>query len=106
VALLSRGHEANESADERILGSGEFVDYVLKAKNEEAKKPNVAEILHDVAMSSGISEQRIVGQSRARNVCKARVEFFLRARDEAGMTAITVGVYGGRRGTRGGIEQQ
>lgn len=96
VALLSRGHEAHESADERILGSGEFVDYVLKAKNAEPVMPRVDVILEEVCASSGIPAQRILGQSRARNVCKARVEFFRRAQNEAGATVTDLGRMTGR----------
>jgi REP element-mobilizing transposase RayT len=96
VALLSRGHDAHESADERILGSGEFVDYVLKAKNAEPVMLRVDEILDEVCAVSGIPAQRILGQSRARNVCKARVEFYRRAQDEAGVTVTDLGRMTGR----------
>lgn len=96
VALLSRGHDANESADERILGCGEFVDLVLKAKNAEPAMSRVDGILEEVCARSGISAERILGQSRTRNVCKARVEFFRRAQDEAGATVTDLGRLTGR----------
>jgi REP element-mobilizing transposase RayT len=96
VALLSRGHEAHESADERILGSGDFVDYVLKLKNAGPAKTDLDEILRKVSLSSGIAAQKILGQSRERRVCKARVEFFRRGQDEVGATVTELGRMTGR----------
>lgn len=75
-ALLSRGSDANESADERILGRGEFVDFVLNAKRAERPSSAIDEILGEVSATSGIPAKTILGQSRVRTVCKARVDFF------------------------------
>jgi hypothetical protein len=86
IALLSSGHDAHDSADERILGSGEFVDFVLNARNAEHPASGVDEILEEVAVSSGIPMKVLLGQSRSRVVCRARVEFFRRAQVEAGAT--------------------
>lgn len=96
VALLARGHGAEESADERILGSGDFVDYVLNLKNVGPVRTDVDEILREVSLSAGIPAQTIMGQSRARNVCRARAKFFRRAHDEAGMTVTELGRMTGR----------
>jgi len=91
IALLSRGNDAHESADERILGSGEFVDYVLNAKRAEHSSSELNEILQEVCATSGISAKAILGQSRVRGVCKARVEFFRRALDETGASLSDLG---------------
>jgi putative transposase len=45
---------------------------------------------------SGIPAPRILGQSRPRNVCRARVEFFRRAQNEAGATVTELGRMAGR----------
>lgn len=96
IALLARGSEANDSADERILGSGEFVEFVLKANCAARPSAMIDEILQDVSASSGISAKAILGQSRARVVCQARVEFFRRAQEEAGASVTELGRMTGR----------
>ena len=47
-------------------------------------------------VGSEITAQSILGPSRVRNVCKARVEFYRRAQDEAGATVTDLGRMTGR----------
>jgi putative transposase len=98
VALLTRSPEAHEAADERILGSGDFVDSVLKAKStlQNLRHLSVEDILKEVSARSGIAEEIILGASRARKVSKARLEFYQRAQEEAGVSAAELGRLTGR----------
>jgi putative transposase len=96
IALLLRGHDGHDSADERILGSSEFVEFVLKATHPEFPASGLDEILEEVAGSSGIPVKVILSQSRSRVVCRARVEFFRRAQVEAGATVTDLGRITGR----------
>ncbi|RME52979.1 MAG: hypothetical protein D6795_06045 [Deltaproteobacteria bacterium] len=87
--VLRRKPEERELADERVLGSGEFVEEVLAAAEEEARKYNprsVDEILAEVAEEFGVEQAAITGPSRERKVARARREFYRRARREAGAT--------------------
>lgn len=98
VALMTRGDGAHGTADERILGSGDFVDSVLRAKESTNLFPhvNADEILQEIAEMSGISVETILGPSRDRRVNKARLKFFLRAHEEAGVSLAELGRMTGR----------
>lgn len=98
VALLARDSDAHEAADERILGGGDFVESVLQAKDaaQDSHHVSVGEILMEISEQSGIAAEKIVGQSRARIVSKARLELFKRAHEEAGVSAAELGRMTGR----------
>ena len=85
--VLRRKPEEREAADERILGSGEFVEEVLAAADEEVRSRvprTVDEVLAEVAQEFGVDAAAITGPSRERKVARARREFYRRARREAG----------------------
>lgn len=92
-AFLSRTDEEGEAFDERILGSGEFVESVLREREggRNRQAPGVDEILTQISEESGISREQIIGSSRCRDISKARREFFLRAYEECGIAASTLG---------------
>jgi len=98
LSLLARGSDAQEAADERILGGGDFVESVLKANATEQSGHTLTidEILMEISERSGISTDKVLGQSRARNVSKARQEFFKRAQEEAGVSTAELGRMTGR----------
>jgi putative transposase len=54
------------------------------------------DILEEVAGRSRIPVKVILGQSRSRVVCRARVEFFRRAQIEVGATVMDLGRITGR----------
>jgi putative transposase len=97
-ALLARGAGSEEAADERILGSGVFVESVLHTREMEvcSTTTGVGEILSEIAGKTGVAKDLILGPSTASIVSKARVEFYKRARQEAGMTTAEVGRLTGR----------
>jgi len=98
AAVMARGIEEREAADERILGSGDFVDSVLEAKEKAAGSSivSVNSILEEISASTGIAVAVILGQSRERTVSRARMAFFARAHEEAGVTAAELGRMTGR----------
>lgn len=85
-ALSARRPEERECADERILGSGAFVEEVWRAEGRIAPSPQRTwqAVLAEVAAKHGIGAARICGGARERAVCRARREFFLRSQEEAG----------------------
>jgi putative transposase len=92
--VLGRKAEEREAADERILGSGAYVEEVWRAAEERARtKPprGWEEILRETAEKFGLEERRIMSGSRERQVSRARREFFLRSREEAGLSVTELG---------------
>ena len=98
LALLARGSDEHDAADERILGSGDFVESILRSLDvaQRSGRHDVNEILAEVAAKAGISEELILGPSKAQVVSKARVEFYQRAQQEAGMSSAELGRVTGR----------
>ena len=90
--------EDRELADERILGSGEFVANVLR--DNDADRDNggisVEDILKDVAEKSGVRSEQILGASRSREVSRARRQFLFEAHERAGVTKSQLGRLTGR----------
>ena len=86
--VARRRPQERESADERILGSGEFVEELWRAADDTGvARPQGSweEIPGEIAGPSGIEASRILGRSRERQVSRARRGFFLRAL-EGGMS--------------------
>ena len=78
VALLAKNLDGHEAADERILGSGDFVESVLNARTtvHGSLRLRVDVILKEVSEHSGVSVEQILGQSKVCIVSKARLDFF------------------------------
>jgi REP element-mobilizing transposase RayT len=97
-ALRRRPEQRHESSDERVLGSGEFVEKVWRAEHTSppAKQRNVDEILEEVSKKRAIAPERILGASRERVVSRARREFFLLASEEAGASMAALARLAGR----------
>lgn len=85
-AVMTRRPEEREAADERVLGSGPFVEEVLAlAEGEERRQgAEVAAVLREVSELTGVGEPLILGQTRKPEVVRARELFLLRAHEEAG----------------------
>ncbi len=80
--LKRRKPEERELADERVLGSGDFVEDVLaEAEAAATWRPvrSVEEVLAEVSAEFGVNAEEIEGLSRVRNVSAARSEFYRRA---------------------------
>jgi REP element-mobilizing transposase RayT len=98
AALMARSPEERELSDERILGSGDFVESVLLDSEHcgMAGKPSIDDILQEVTQKSGINREQILGPSRERKVSSARKEFFSAAHEEAGASLSLLGRLAGR----------
>ena len=93
-ALAGRRVEEREAADERILGSGAFVEEVWR---EEGKSPRAVagrgweEILAEVASQWGLVPSEVLGKSKRRRVSLARRAFLVHAHAEARVSAAKLG---------------
>lgn len=109
VSLLKRGPEEREPADERILGSGGFVEAVLQQTTYKSAEnsPTIDEVLEEVVSRSGVSRENILGASRVRGICRVRRQFLLAACERAGASiAILARITGRSHVTvRAAIEQ-
>jgi hypothetical protein len=89
-ALAGRKFEDREAADERVLGSGRFVEEVWKEAGELIQAfpaRRWEDVLGEVAQKWDLAPEQIVGRSRQRRVSLARREFLVRAHEEARLSA-------------------
>jgi REP element-mobilizing transposase RayT len=98
AAILTQSPEDRQASDWRILGSGGFVESVLRENEAYINKTTttIDDVLKEVAAQSGISCEQILGASRSRSVSHARKQFFKRAHEEAGATISMLGRLTGR----------
>lgn len=87
-AQIARDREERELTDERILGSGGFVETVLRESGSMFARRTLAidDVLEEIAAKSGVSKEQILGESRARDISRARRQFFLIASERVGAT--------------------
>jgi len=76
-ALLGRKREEREKGDARILGSGDFVNTILRDAEQEfenasKKKISLEELISIVAKATGVSVEELLSPSRKRRVARAR----------------------------------
>ena len=84
-----RRPEEREAADERILGSGAFVEEIWRVTEAvERREPSRTwqQILEETARQRELSGEHILGPSRERRVSRARRVFYLRAVEEGGVS--------------------
>jgi putative transposase len=84
--LAMRSRTEWEKGDERILGSGDFVEAVLKSQPrlQRLDEGISVKILDDICKKWKVRAPEILSKSRARRISQARREFFLRAQEDAG----------------------
>ncbi|OGR63468.1 MAG: hypothetical protein A2X34_01400 [Elusimicrobia bacterium GWC2_51_8] len=82
--LTFRRSGEKEIFDERILGSGDFVESILKEAGELPElKISPQEIMRQVCEITGVSKKEIVGGSQARKVVKARAVYCYLAKEKS-----------------------
>jgi putative transposase len=85
-ALKRRNPEERGRGDERVLGSGSFVEKLLHdeccARLAPMKTPE--QVLAEVSRAGGVTAAEVLGPSRERRVSRVRAEFYVRAQAEAG----------------------
>lgn len=111
--LLGRKKEEREKGDERILGSGDFVNEALMKAGEDwekgkEKKIPLAQLIRKVASHFDLKEKSIFSASRRREISEARSIISHLAINDMGYSASDVGralsinrVNAGRRAARG-----
>jgi len=77
TGLLGRKKGERELSDERILGTGDFVDNVLKEANElegrkQGYKVDLGELVKGVSRDTGIEIQDLLSSKRERRISHAR----------------------------------
>jgi len=96
VALRRRGHE--EEADERILGSGDFVPGVPQAAEERLLRRiklrrlgrSITDIIEEECKTRGISPEELKGGGRRVRVSEARAAIACRSKDELGLSGAEI----------------
>ena len=77
TGLLGRKKEERELADERILGSGDFVERVLSDldqfdKNKIDRKISLSELLERISVFLGIEKEELLSGNRKQRISHAR----------------------------------
>jgi hypothetical protein len=77
AGLLGRAKDELEKGDARILGSGDFVNNILRDAEEEfenkyKEKMSLENLMMIVAKAMGVSVEEIVSSSRKRKIARAR----------------------------------
>ncbi len=95
-ALLRRKREERELSDERILGSGDFVNEILMKAGEKwekgkEKRMPLAQLIEKVASHLDLKEESISSTSRRREISEARSIVSYLAINEMGYSASEVG---------------
>ncbi len=96
--LLLRDVEDREASDERILGSGDFVESILGQCEPEEPSSSISidEVLSEVSVRTGVGSEEIIGASRSHIIAKARREFYLCAHEKTGATLAALAKMTGR----------
>jgi putative transposase len=87
-ALAGRRPEERQAGDERVLGSGAFVEELWAREGREGRRVECSaeEVLENIARRWDVAPLEILSGSRERRVSRARREFFRRAHEEAGQS--------------------
>jgi hypothetical protein len=96
LSLRRRGEKT--VSDERILGSGEFVEELLSEAEEKTKEtlgwrgriPDLPRLLSEISRREGVKEQKVRGGDRGRSVVRARKVFCQVAAKKLGYTGASV----------------
>jgi putative transposase len=83
IRLSLRRRREKVASDERILGSGEFIEQVLSETEDKAKEtlrwrgrvPDLQSLLSKISKKRGVEEQEVRGRDQRRSVVSARKEF-------------------------------
>ena len=96
LALRTRGEK--ESSDERILGSGEFVDQILRELEKRqlrqmkvrGRDRRIEDIIQEECRKREVSEPELRGGSRRLHVSEARAVIAYRSKEELGISGAEI----------------
>jgi hypothetical protein len=91
--LVALGKKNREKGDDRILGSGDFVERMLEkcGPGNFGATSDIESILADVCRTFHVSQALVLSGNRVRQVSAVRRHFFLRAHEEAGASYTELG---------------
>ena len=92
--ISARGIGQREESDERILGSGDFVNAILKEAEEKTRRQlklrsagnDLGKIVGEECKKGGISSNELRGGSRRRKISAVRAEIAKRGLNELGLS--------------------
>jgi len=80
-----------ELCDERVLGSGDFIEKVLKeAGGKTERKAKVEEIMEEVEKDTGVKAEEILSRSQRRNIAAARARYCYLAKEQCGVSGASL----------------
>jgi putative transposase len=96
--MALRGHGDKEEADERILGSGDFVQGVIREVEERQLRQTrlrkrgkgIQEIIREESERRRVNGDEVMKGSRRRQVSQARVEIAVRCKEELGLSGAEI----------------
>jgi len=99
LALRSKGEK--DSSDERVLGSGEFVDQILQEVEDRQLRQmklrrrggSIEDIIQEECKKQKVSEQELRKGSRRGIVSEVRAEIACRSKDELGISGAEIARY-------------
>jgi len=99
LSLRRKGEK--RASDERILGSGEFIEEVLSEAEEKAKQtlgwrgrvPDLQTLLSKISRKEGVEQQEVQGGDQRRSVVSARKVFCQLAVKRMGYSGAAVARY-------------
>jgi len=98
AVLSMRRKKQKEEADERILGSGDFVYAILKEAEEKQLRQlkmkrsgsTIADIIREECRKGRISVEELRQGNRRRGVCETRLTIARRSREELGLSGAEI----------------
>jgi putative transposase len=98
AVLSMRRKKQKEASDERILGSGDFVNAILKETEEKQLRQlkatrsgrSIADIMLEECRKGGIGVEELKQGNRRRRVCETRLNIALRSREELGLSGAEI----------------
>ncbi|MEK6672208.1 MAG: helix-turn-helix domain-containing protein [Nitrospirota bacterium] len=96
--LAFRRKNQQQETDERILGSGEFVQAVLKEAEERHLRQfkmrrdgrTIGKVIEEECAKAGVSPRELMRGSRRSAVSRVRAEIAYRSRDEIGISSAEI----------------
>lgn len=96
--LSMRGKGRKEEADERILGSGHFVQTILKEAEEKQLRQiklkrsgrTIEQIIHEECKKGNVGQEELKRGNRRSSVCEVRIKIAQRSREELGLSGAEI----------------
>lgn len=78
-----------ELSDDRVLGSGDFVERILKEAGDSPKRrAKIEEIMCEVEKNTGVSAKDIASRSQCRKTVEVRAVYCYRAKEQGGVKGV------------------